>query len=1447
MSQPTLHRMLLRALWFATVATLIPGTGVAALNISHTPLFLGGQQAPLTLLVMGRDHKLYYEAYNDASDLDGDGDLEVRFKPSIDYYGYFNSYACYDYNAASKRFVPAAATPDKTCSGKWSGNFLNYLTMSRMDLLRKVLYGGYRSVDTATETVLERVYIPQDAHSWGKEYTSKAVDGFDIAKYTPLSEPTAGRRHLFANTTRFHDTSQLPLLRVVQNTQARVMEWVSKERLVAESSTSTGLTLAPTDYVVRVQVCSTTATETDCKRYPAGNFKPVGLLHQYGENDSMYFGLLTGSYQKNTSGGVLRKAMSSFKDEVDANNGRFTSTIGIVKTLDRLRITGFGSGYAYNDNCGWITTKPISEGECRMWGNPIAEMMYEGLRYFAGKAKPSNEFKINATGNDDAALGLPLATWNDPYDTTKGGFKECAKPFELVISDINPSFDTDQLPGSVFNSISTDLSGMNVATAAATITVGEPDALGLHFIGQSGTHYDGAPSAKIVAGLSSIRGLAPEEPTKQGGYYSASVAFHGKTKDLHSAPGDQKVETLAVTLASPLPKIEIPVAGRKVTLVPFAKSVAGFGISPDASKFQPTNQIVDFNVTQVSNTNAGNKDTSVNGGRPYYRFSINFEDVEQGADHDMDAIVEYTIAVTEDGKIRVALNSTYAAGSIVQHMGYVISGTSADGTYLEVRDKDTSAAADPDYFLDTPPGVTPGSAVAWQDRQALPLQTERVFTPSDTPAATLLKDPLWYAAKWGGFKDLNGNGLPDKGEWDSRVAGSPDNYFLVTNPGELNNQLAKAFSTLADKATSGSAAAVNGLSTRTATTAFQAIFDAKDWSGDLRAFKLNNNGTLGDIKWKASDQLKNVNPDSRVILTYDPKKGEGAPFRWVKLAPEQKRAIREGDGADDPGVKRVAYLRGDRTDEGSTYRKRSSLLGDVVNSAPLYVAAPSPYNRVEAAEMSAYNSFASGFAGRTPMVFVGANDGMLHGFNANTGAEILAFVPNAVFDNLPKLTKPAYDHEAFVDGQLTSAEVKLAKGGWSTVLVGGLGVGGKSVFALNITNPAEFKESNAKDLVLWEFTDANLGHVFGKPVVTRLRGGKNAVLFGSGYNAGDGSEPALYIVDIDTGSLIRRIPVSNEFSDNAIGQIRAVDLDDDNVTDIVFGGDLYGNLWEFDLTGSTSADWRVTRAVDGKPAPVFVARNAASQRQPITAAPMVRKHPLGRGLLVFFGTGKYLEQGDLNDTQVQSLYAVWLNDNLKDGALEAEGVEVLRSQLLAQDILLTATDAFKGKHARVTTKHKIDWSTHKGWYIDLDTEAGERAHQSPFLRGGRVIFATLTPSADTCAGGGSSWLYELDFASGSRLKTTPFDYNDDRSFNTSDHVTVNWDENGDDKVDSKDRVVGSAIRLDDTGIAFLDGGSVLMHQDHELKLLGTSVGGVQPVGESGAVTPPTTWRQLQEP
>lgn len=1619
------------------LSILLTGRSFAT-TIAQSPLFLTENVPPIVMLTMGRDHKLYYEAYNDASDINGDGELDIRYKPDeIDYFGYFDSYKCYNYS--SGKFVPssATATATKQCSGNWSGDFLNYVTMSRMDALRKVLYGGFRSSDTTSETILKRTFLPQDAHSWGKEYTSVALDGYDISDYTPLSIPNTGTRHLFANVSL--SSSGQPLMRVLNDTIYRVWEWVSIERPVAGTKcinqstdcaavggsswvtvpstvllnldrttydlSGTGFshpsnhseydtlvttyatagrkfgngsmstiegtdnpygsnddyltvvtgsivipvngtytfsvdgddaveviinnlyvagyygdhaecncnthtvtaTLAagtypiefrheeagggdnfalrwnqvlPTstiaDYDVNVEVCKTGLLEGNCKAYSDGStttYKPTGVLQRYGDDELMAFGLLTSSYHKNTSGGVLRKNISSFQDEIDLDTGIFTNTTGIVDTIDKLKIARFRypSTSNYDYQSGWITTRAINESEAQDWGNPVAEMMYEGLRYFAGKSGPTTEYSSGvSTGTDTTVLNLPLPSWEDPYRTTSGGYESCAKPMQMVISDINSSYDSDQLPGSYFdNTFTGDLTGMNVSTLADTIWAGESEDTNI-FIGESGTDDDGTPSPKTVTSFSNIRGLAPEEPTKLGSYYAGSVALYGQQTDIHTITGDQNVDTIAVAIASPLPRIEIPISGKTVTLVPFAKSVGGASISNAEGDFQPTNQIVDFYVETIVNTGAGNTNVAVNAGRPYGKFRINYEDVEQAADHDMDAIVEYEFTVDASNQLLVSLNSTYAAGGIIQHMGYVISGTTADGTYLEVRDVDTSAGSDPDYFLDTPPGQLPGGT--WNDSTELPLSTSRTFTVGTTNSASFIKhDPLWYAAKWS-MADEDGSGTLDADEWDSDSDGDPDGYFLVTNAGDLEQQLESAFNEIVARTSSAAAVATNSTRLDANAKVYQARFNTTDWTGQFFAYDLDDsNGSVSTLLWDAATLIPSES--TRKIFTYNPSTDAGITFDFSNIddngSTQETSLDTDSDGTvDSLAEERIAYLRGDQSDEiqnGGTFRDRSSLMGDIVNSDPWFVGRTGDfgYSRLSGTEGSSYITFKSTKLSRTPALYFGANDGMFHAINADTGNELFNYVPDTIMSTLSKLTSPLYGcttsgcipHSYFVDGPSKAADAYIDSGdgdAWNTILVGTLGGGGQGIFALDVTTPSTFAAAD----VLWEVSTTqadssgdltdfqnNLGYTLTQASIVRMHNNKWAAIVSNGYDS-TSKNAVLFILDLETGEIIKMIDtgVGGSGTPNGLSTPTAIDEDGDRIVDSIYAGDLQGNLWKFDVTGSNTNQWDVADVVTGGSAddPLFVAKDSGDVVQPITAKPQVGKHPDG-GFMIYFGTGKYYAVNDQivgATPQVQTFYGI-----------RDEGSQVTdRTELQQQQILYEATLSSLSLSVRVTSDTQVDYTTKNGWYLDLQSPVngaeGERSVSAPLLRDGRIIFATLIPNSDPCGWGGESWLMELDAVNGNLLSTSPFDIDEDGDFDADDMLNT-MDTDGDGDVDADDRVAISGVKKDGVGI-FKTPGVISADDKTEVKYVSGNSGNLAKFNESaGDPIGRQSWLQIQ--
>lgn len=1349
------------------LASAALGAYVAANAVTwpSTPLGATTNATPMTMLVMGKDHKLFYEAYNDASDVDGDGTLDVRFKPTIKYYGLFDADLCYSY--VTDRFVPGGTSDNLgrcTGSAEWSGRWLNYMTTTRIDALRKVLYGGYREVDTASQTILRRAYIPQDAHSWGKEYFNLSTDGYRISDYTPYSQPTGNnRRHFFGSLTSTDgrdcttldncSESRHPLLRVRTNVGdgRRIWEWASKERPVLGNTLSSGdfpnNTGNEENFRVRVEVCTST-WNAGCKQYPNGNFKPVGLLHDYGENESMFFGLISGSYDNPMSGGRLRKVMSSFAKEVKPTTGEFEANAPIVTNLNKLRIRDYNNTRTDNAyRSGWVPNRAMNEGEFADWGNPIGEMLYEATRYFAGKGSATGAFTSAGTALD-GQVGLTTATWDDPYAESSAASADfCARANFLTISDVYPSFDSDQLPGSYFGGLTSDLSGLNVQTEAGAITTFESNVTGLRFIGRSEGVDDRAPTAKQVNSLGTIRGLAPEEPTKEGSYYSAAVARFARTTDLRTEaamPGKQTVDSYVVALSSPLPKIEIKTqSGRVVTVVPFAKTVAGdYGgnVSSAKGSFQPTNQIVDFYVEKIANSGAGDADSNVNGGRYYAEFQINFEDVEQGADHDMDAIAKYVVQENAAGNIEVRVTPTYQAGGFQQHMGYVISGTQSDGVYLVARDESNT----PVYFLNVPPGRTAGYC------DVSPLEEPRLsecrnipsingtistytFVPSAAGSAGLLKDPLWYAAKHGGFKDLNKNDTLDLDtEWDENGDGVPDTYFYVQNPLKLKESLKKAFDNIIERSGSGGNVVANSTNLSTETYVYQGIFNSEKWSGDLVAYQVTEDGVADTPSWKASEKIP-LDTARRIFYgSLSTGSLSGKEFKWTVLSSAEQALF---DNSSDI----LNYLRGARNKEssnGGTLRDRNpaTVLGDIAHSSPFFVK-------------------------DSNTVFIGANDGMLHAFDATTGVERFAYIPSIVLDRLKNIAKPAFNqsHEYFVDGDLAVSNISQTAG--KNYLVAALGRGGKGLFGLDVTTPGTFSGSN----VAWEYfptNDDDLGYMLGRPIIAQLQNGTWAVIIGNGYNSTD-QKAVLYVFNLATGALIRKID-TGVAGDNGLATPGLV-LDNTGKVAAAYAGDLKGNVWKFDLNSSTASDWSI--ALSGQP--LFTASSSTGGLQPITAPinltlktePEYAGDPHAGRWFVHFGTGSDFQTSDPSNTDLQSWY----------GLVDA-GSTILRTDLL-QTPAIVNTGTVSGRPVR--TFREIDADTMKtkmGWVMDL-TDTGERmvtASRYYKLADPTLVASSVIPVEDACEPGGRGYLNAVNPFTGGRLSNPFYDINNDGDFDAED-------------------------------------------------------------------------------
>lgn len=669
----------------------------------------------------------------------------------------------------------------------------------------------------------------------------------------------------------------------------------------------------------------------------------------------------------------------------------------------------------------------------------------------------------------------------------------------------------------------------------------------------------------------------------------------------------------------------------------------------------------------------------------------------------------------------------------------------------------------------------------------------------------------WLAAKYGGFKvpkdfgDPYARTEPLEVDWWRTTTDMlatnyprPDNFFVASDATNMVEGLKKAFAQISEEVQSTTASlATNSTRLETDTAVFQSRLDSRFWSGDLLARRVSSDGVVAsDPAWNAAQKLDSLNSvDSRKIFTIQPAFAAGSSdelvatdginFTWNDLDSTQKALLQRLAETDSTEAQsRLAYLRGDRTNEITTedrtkdFRQRGSRLGDIVNSDPQFIHNQDfGYSRLSwgtnGAVGDAYTTFraSSAYQSRTPMVIVGANDGMLHGFDArvgetaetNGGRELFAYVPNSVFGNLINLTDPAYSHRYYVDGTPRVSDVYI--NGWKTMVVGTTGAGGKSVFALDVTNPGSMNSNN----VMWEFSHPEMGYTMGQPALVALPNEKFGVIVSSGYHDNAPQDGKVWILDAANGSIIREIELP---STGNLGSPLASDTNFDMVADRVYVADTLGNVWRIDLDGGTPSNWDIPNSLGDDP--LFIAKDRSNNLQAITAPLSSAFNDKGEHM-VFFGTGSFYRNGDNEIPQSPSVDTFY---GIIDRGVAIDG----RVSLLKQAVIKEETLA-SGVNARAITDNVL--TTESGWYLDLgwlegtgNTGAkGERVVAKATLRTDRVIFSTMTPSADPCASGGTSFIMAMNLSSGSRLNYVYFDTNADGTPDDDDTTTVGDEEN----------------------------------------------------------------------
>ena len=579
--------------------------------------------------------------------------------------------------------------------------------------------------------------------------------------------------------------------------------------------------------------------------------------------------------------------------------------------------------------------------------------------------------------------------------------------------------------------------------------------------------------------------------------------------------------------------------------------------------------------------------------------------------------------------------------------------------------------------------------------------------PDPTDSSNTKIDDLWHAA-------VNGRGT----------------FTSAANPTELRDSLLAIMQNIQARIGSASSVSINGDELYDEVAAdirmFQASYNSDGWTGDVQAHAVDlETGTVetDSYLWSAAAQLESTAANDRIIATYDG--SQGIPFRFDSpgLTDDLKDLLDTNWQTDDTFARNLLdYLRGDATHEeknGGTLRNRIRKLGDIVHSSPTHNGG---------------------------YLYTGGNDGMLHVFKVADGKEVFAYIPKLVFHNLTQLADPLYTHKYYVD--LTPAVKGVNFSGTEkTILVGGLGKGGRGYYALDVTDPQDItSETVLANRVMWEYPNDStpqseiddMGYSFSKAAIVNSKAGW-VVIVGNGYNSTSG-KAKLLVLDAATGDLVKSID-TGVADCNGLSAPVPIDVNYDDIVDYVYAGDLNGNMWKFDLTvpGPTDAGydashdpvtepeyyWDVafkdtpytytgTRKIGTTPMPLFQAKSLDGP-QPITAKPDVMVHCDEAGYMVVFGTGKYLGESDITDTSTQSVYGIWdFGDDDDDseylGSFERADLHPLSNQqdysvnlLQQEDVMCDPAVSTCAENnylftvgsvnLRVVTEYAPDWST----------------------------------------------------------------------------------------------------------------------------------------------------------
>ncbi|WP_298431541.1 PilC/PilY family type IV pilus protein [Ottowia sp.] len=1370
---------------YGVVISAASPPNIKSVNIASTPLYAATQgDKPTLALALSVEFPTVGAQYVDQPG----GTTDATYSSTKEYLGYYNSEMCYTYVDAPtetpasgktaadyKRFKISGAATSRKCSDAFSGNFLNWATSSAVDMLRLALSGGDRYIDQEGLTILQRAVLPNGDPTC--MWNSSNFPGKQLNKGTDGSYDGAVPTALITAANNAGITSIW-----VANTLNRIYFGASK---TGSCSNTGGYTLgSPSSGIGPITTGlgrnALPASATDCAGENGTCTVPAGTVQ------AVWYGA-------SSRGGGWNWAPAT--GDVSCSNATFGDPAsGISKSCYLVPYTGTWAPTAGMNSDGFFYSR-VQVCDLDNSGNPVESRDYYTDRPYCTKY-PNGKLKPTGTIQKYSDQ-LRLAAFGYAMDPTKSGVNNgrYGGVLRAPMKYVGPrSYDENGVEN-------TPASGNAVAewNPNTGIFLDNPD---------SDTSFG------ISGVINYLNRFGRTGPTA-GRYKTYDPASELYYESLRYLQGLQ------------------PSAGAVSNLT--TSMYDGYPIYTDWTNVDPyggnRSRTADYscvksNIALIGDVNTWDSKYNGNNLMPGPDAANNIPDIE-GWIKVVQAFEKGTSLAYIDGQ-GVTRNT---------------SNPNAANPNPNTRGPQTYGLA---YWAHTHDirGTSWANGTAKQ-RPGLRVKSfffdVNEYANQSVDATRRTNNQYYTAGKYGGFRsqptgdaskpyntqgnpfyDVNGVATNDVWQDPARPL-EPQTYFLQSNARGVLAAFESIFSQASSAQRSIAGAATgSGNITQSGSLIYQASFDTSQWTGDLQAFSLSANASntstidVGSTAtWSAEQQLSQMllNGTARNIVVGktganpNPTATDFTTGAIETSLQTDLNRFNSTSAVDNLWQDRVDYLRGSKAKEGNPFRRRYKAMGDVVNSGVAYVGAPATTRALG----DGYAAFATAQASRTAAVYVGANDGMMHAFNAATGNELFGYIPSWLGPKLAALTDPNYGssvaHQAYADATPVIGDAKVGAGtaasDWKTVLVSGSGGGGRGVFALDVTDPTAFGTSK----VMWEFTQANdpdMGFVLGKPRIVKMRtsdpsattatyrwfamvpaGVNNYVPDNNGVFSTTGA-PTIFLLALDkpagtawtsTGSSPNYYKISLPF-DATLAVTKATGIinleaftDAASVVDYVFAGDLHGKLWALDFTGFGATDWtsgKLSKFSTGSGTglvayPMYVAKDASGTNQPITAAPTILQGPYDKTHYVSFGTGKYIEPLDPGTSQTNTFYVLYDNGS-GSAAGGTSGVAGINGRGRLQAVTKDASGNLAPSASFVWGRATSDGDTtqRSGWYYDLPATGERVIYDSVYVTyTSKVAFSSLTPDAASTPGvctvsGGSGTSYYVDLVTATGLTRTSY-------------------------------------------------------------------------------------------